>query len=269
MTIVGQDKIINKINSLTLDTFPHSLMLVGPKGSGKFTLCKYISEHLGLESHSITNNLTLEKIDSINASVTPAIYTIDGTEIDTRAENVILKFVEEPLKNAFIIITCENKSQLLPTVVNRCQVWNLESYSKEILKQFTDNDVILSIAKTPGVAKELSNLFFLYGYKIEDMLALADKIYDKIANANIANILTISDKIAFKDEQDKFDFDLFLEVLKYSVFNKYVSTCDTKFFQAYNLTNKLYNNRYISHINKKQLFEHFLFDIKYVMKGEQ
>ena len=33
--MIGQEKLINQIDKLTLNTFPHSTMLVGDLGSGK------------------------------------------------------------------------------------------------------------------------------------------------------------------------------------------------------------------------------------------
>ena len=61
----------------------------------------------------------------------PKIYIIDSSTISIKEQNIILKFVEEPLKNSYIIIL--KNSKLLPTILNRCQKWKFEAYSKEEL----------------------------------------------------------------------------------------------------------------------------------------
>lgn len=43
----------------------------------------------------------------------------DAHEMTTEAANALLKLIEEPPKNVVIILTCENKSQMLPTVLSR------------------------------------------------------------------------------------------------------------------------------------------------------
>ena len=57
--IVGQEELLNKINTYTLDNFPHSLILVGAKGSGKNLICDYIANHLNIEIIDITKSQTL------------------------------------------------------------------------------------------------------------------------------------------------------------------------------------------------------------------
>lgn len=64
------------------------------------------------------------------------------------AQNALLKTLEEPPKNTFIILTTSNSSRLLPTIVSRCQVIELED--KE--KKKTDKQIVKTILKA-GVVK--------------------------------------------------------------------------------------------------------------------
>ena len=41
--LVGQERVLDKINNFTLDTFPSSTILLGEDGCGKHTLLSYIS----------------------------------------------------------------------------------------------------------------------------------------------------------------------------------------------------------------------------------
>ena len=62
----------------------------------------------------------------------------------------MLKFIEEPLKNSYIIILAESTNQLLPTIYNRCQVMTFAPYSIDELRNFTQDELVLSVARTPG-----------------------------------------------------------------------------------------------------------------------
>lgn len=63
--IIGQEKICTKIDNLTLDQFPRSLMLVGAGGGGKHLICKYIAEKFSLTAVDITDTLNLETIEEL------------------------------------------------------------------------------------------------------------------------------------------------------------------------------------------------------------
>jgi len=43
------------------------------------------------------------------------------------AQNALLKTLEEPPENSFVILTSQNSNQLLPTIISRCQVINLKT----------------------------------------------------------------------------------------------------------------------------------------------
>ena len=254
--VKGQEKLCQKIDSLTMDTFPRTILLLGEYGSGKHTIVNYIANKFNLEIEDISDNLTLETIDNITQKVSPKIYVINSKKLTVKNENVILKFLEEPLKNAFIIVLCEHKSSIIPTVWNRCQIWELSTYDKDFLTAFTqdNNEYLLRIANTPGKVMEYQH------YPLKEMFDLAYKIFNNIKNANFANVLTISRFIAFKNEKDKFDFNLFLDILLEACKEMYWNNKVTS--DVYWLTSNLNNNKYIFNIDKKALFEHYLIELK-------
>ena len=262
--MLGQDKIINKINSSTLDTFPRTLLLEGKKGSGRRTLLKEISKKFNIEIIDISDNLTSETIEEIMCSVSPNIYFINTDSITLKNENVILKFLEEPLKNSFIILICEDVNHLIPTIRNRCQIWKLEEYNRDFLATFINNDLegniknnILDFSETPGQVIEYQTL------PIDEMSEYAIKIFTLISSANIANILNISNAIAYKNEKDKFDFNLFCKILTKTGCNLFKENKLT--YKAYALTKDLNFSRTIFNIDKKHLFENYLVRLKEVI----
>ena len=170
MNIVGQESLISLIDSKNRDTFPRSVILLGQRGSGKHLITNYIGSKLNYSVVDITDKLDLEFITSLYLKPEPNIYVIEMKKLTIREQNMILKFLEEPLKNAYIILLAEVKNQMLDTIVNRCQIWTLKPYAKELLSEFTDNKQILSIAKTPGMLLELETV------DIADVILLCKKI---------------------------------------------------------------------------------------------
>ena len=170
---------------------------------------------------------------------------------------MILKLIEEPLKGSFIVILCDNKSKLIDTVWNRCQVFTFESYSKEDLLKFVDDkvvnkDYILSVANTPGQVQMLQS------YDIESMIDLADKMFDKMSTASFSNTLSIEDKIGFKEEKDKVDIRVFIKVLVNRITTKIKSSDTDMYYKMFNLVNELSYKSKLANVDLKYLFDSFL-----------
>lgn len=261
--ITGQEKICLRIDSLTLDSFPRSLMLVGAKGGGKHLIVDYIARKFNLQTIDITTTLDQESIEELYNRVEPYLYIINANELSVKEENTILKFIEEPLKNSYIVLLAETDIGLLQTILNRCQIWYLQNYTKEFLKTFvTTNDYVLNIATTPGQVKELCNTSF------DSMLELANKIIDKIHVASVANTLTLSNKINFKDDSSKFDVKLFTDILLNRLVEYSKNSTDPKYSSAYYLTSELKKKLHVKSLDYKALFEGYLINLRSIMRGE-
>lgn len=264
MMILGQEKICTIIDNLTIDSFPRSLMLVGAHGSGKHLIVDRISKRFDLIVRDITESLSLETIEELYNRVEPYLYIINANDISVKEENVILKFLEEPLKNSYIVLLAETEVGLLNTILNRCQIWYLQNYSKQQLRSFltTDNDYVLNIASTPGQVIALCNTSF------NDMLLLSDKIIDKIHVASVANTLSISNKVNFKDNNDKYDLRLFVDILLHRFVEKYKLSSDNRYNIAYLRTVALKKTLRVKNLDYKALFEKYLIDLRSIMRGE-
>ena len=259
MNIIGQDKLINFIQSNNISTIPRTILLEGEHGSGKHTICNFISETYNLKLEDISSNLTYEKIEQINLTVEPRLYIIDAANISIKNENAILKFLEEPLKNALIIVLTENKYSLLDTIRNRCYVITLEKYSNDILKTFitkpVDIDMFLKVCRTPG------DVLSLQEHSLENISTLCNKIFNSIDKATYANTLSLSDKMAFKNEKDKLNFNLFFKILTMISYQRVLANIANSIYE-YNLTNEYLNKLNIKNIDKKMLFENYLLKLK-------
>lgn len=258
--VIGQELICNKIESTTLDTFPRTVMLIGEYGSGKHLLCSEISKHLNLAIRDLTGEISFEVINEIYQRSEPAIYIIDIDKVSIKEQNTILKFIEEPLKNAYVIILTETGANVLATIFNRCQRWSLLPYSIEYLATFTDNQNILRMATTPGQIKDFLNCDF------DELFELATKIVNKIGVANLPNALTITNKLTSKNEKGKVDAKLLIKALIISFRDAWCINSQPEYLLAYKRTLRLAADSKVRNVDMKYLFDRYLLEVREIMR---
>ncbi len=257
--MIGQQSILKVIDQFNIDNFPKSTILIGDNGCGKHTLINYISKKL---------NLPLINIDHVDSEVTSDviispltyIYVIDGDNLTLKQQNILLKIIEEPLNNAFIIITSEYKYNLIETVLNRCYKIQFNDYTQEELLEFIpekykNNIDVTKICNTPGKLKKLDNIDFdsLYNFCI--------KFINKLECASLANTLTIVDKINYNDKYDKFDLNIFLDTILYLSFKYYIETNNKNCLFIYQITLNYYYKFKNKIYNKEQLMSNYLINV--------
>lgn len=248
--IINQDKLLNTINNM--ETLPHSILLIGEVGSGHIEVCKHIANKFNLLYYDITDFISTDYIDEINAALTPSLYSVDLSKISVREQNILLKLYEEPSDYCFIILNCESDDSALDTIKSRSYILKFERYNKDYLESLivskVDKDFILKICSTPGQI-EIAN-----HTNVNVLKNLCETIVESIGKSNFQNMLTISNKVNFKDNYDKFDLLLFFKSLKYFILEKGV---DSKLYKLINEYCK-----YIWSMNNKQLyFENMLINL--------
>ena len=254
--MVGQDNLLKLIDSFTIDTFPHSILLVGERGSGKHLICSYIKDKLNLPLTDITNNIELDYINEMYSRSFPSIYIVDLMAVKEKQQNILLKLVEEPLNNTFIILLVENRGFVLPTILNRAIVLEVARYKKEDLEKFItsdDKESLLNIFHTPGQLMQA---------QITDLKGLQElcyKIVDKMSVAAYSNALTIANKINYSNEMDKYDIYVFFDMLVHCLFERYKASTDKKILSIYKETVK-YRTQLLQNpsLNKKCFMENYL-----------
>lgn len=258
--MIGQEKLIKRLLSYSISTLPHSILLVGEHGCGKHTVVDTLKNFYNLDLVFITDSLTLETLEDISTRLTPAFYVIDTTNITEKQQNVILKFLEEPSSLVYIVLLCENKASLLETVVNRCVVFEFEPYTRKELRSFiTDDslniDLVLTLCNTPGRIKAVNSA------TLQDMNDLCLKIINKINVANYANTLSISEKINYDKNFDKFDAKVFLNCLMYNIIDINSKTTNKKLYSYYKIVNTYSNRMNDTRLNKEMLIENMLTEL--------
>jgi len=108
------------------DSDAHSIILCGMLSCGKTHLAWRYSDLVHTDNFiSVPSKMTdiksiVDDCSSLNTSVTICFENIDTGVLGV--SNALLKLLEEPPKNVYIVITCKNISNVLSTVVSRCIV---------------------------------------------------------------------------------------------------------------------------------------------------
>lgn len=273
--MVGQERLLNRIPN-ELDKFPHTLLIEGDKGSGRHTLFNEICKNFSVEPIDFKElGINKQTIDDLLISPSIHFCLVDLTGISIKEQNVMLKFLEEPLNHCYIVLLCESISQVLRTVVNRCQHWKMEPYTKEQLRLFYNeytmfnefpytNEKIFDIATTPGDIIELLNT------NNDEVFSLIENIINNIGNANFSNVLILVDKIKeFNEEKGIVNFEVFLKMFLYIIREKIKQDANIKLYEVFRKLQDIYTlhkNAKQLHLNEKQLYENFLLDLKMTLK---
>jgi len=153
-----------------------------------------LAEHpdiLTLERDSGKLNIEVEKtrlfINNLllsNFELTFRMGIINGADLlNIQSQNALLKTLEEPLKNRYLIITSASKNQLLPTILSRCAIVNLNQKTDEFISDYLNTEfpqldsqkkklIIRWSGGKIGKAKQIAQNFEYY----EEMLNFLKKI---------------------------------------------------------------------------------------------
>lgn len=169
--LIGQDNIINILKKdIDNKAISHAYIFRGPKGIGKYSLAMAFTSAINCKSqtYGCDSCSSCVKMESLNhpdvkvlraegssmgidtirdeiqkdLSVVPylggkKIYIIDGADKMTpQAQNCLLKTLEEPPSSVIIILLCESMEQLLPTVISRCQRFEVKRVAPDLLEKF-------------------------------------------------------------------------------------------------------------------------------------
>ena len=273
--IIGQTKIINWVDNLTVDSFPHFIVLIGAKGSGKRTIAKYIADKLSavyvecdIKVDAVRNAITLA-----STVETPIVYCFANADtMRAEAKNALLKITEEPPKNAYFIFTVVDESTLLETIKSRATVIRLDPYTAEDMEKMravmlsddlTDEEKItfqnaFLTAETPYELKQM----FKYGM---DFFVYVDLVMDNIAEVEEANAFKSSSKLALHGEDDKYDLGLFWKAFIHDCLNC-IDEDPLHYAEGIIVTDKYYKKQAQLGVNLQQLYDSWVFEIRGVWR---
>lgn len=233
---IGQPRLLNIINNYTTQTLPKALLFVGDQGCGKRTFAKYIANKLQFDFVEIEQSVKPEDIQDFLYNTINTIYLINLDNFSDKQQNSFLKFIEEPTKTVYVILTTSSEATVLPTILNRCIKHHFDTYTVEQLHEITGsitlNPLAVKIFKTPGKLKNLTENSF------KDILNLANYVVHSINSVNYPKALTISTKVNYKDLFNKVDFNMFFDAIEYVAFEDFKTNSNKQSFTVFIITNE-------------------------------
>lgn len=104
----------------------HSILIEGPQGCGKTYLAKQYSAMLNVSDFEVvkcsvdTIRDAIDETCKIKNDVVICLENLDDGVLS--ASYTILKFLEEPLPNVYIVVTCRNLKKVPDTIISRSAV---------------------------------------------------------------------------------------------------------------------------------------------------
>lgn len=170
--IIGQEQMIEHFKSaIEMDKVSHAYIIQGDYDSGKKLMASVFAKALQCEqkgtepcnhctsclqadtgnqpdiiyvSHEKPNSIGIHDVrEQINGSIgikpyssDYKIYIVDEAEkMTAEAQNALLKTIEEPPAYAVIFLLTTNLGKLLPTILSRCVVLNIQPVKDELIKR--------------------------------------------------------------------------------------------------------------------------------------
>ncbi|MBQ9692126.1 MAG: AAA family ATPase [Clostridia bacterium] len=160
--LFGNEQLITYLSSaIDEGNLPHALILEGVSGSGKTTVAlsvcaalepEYADKIKRLQSPDVTVHTAEEGKKTVGIAVirdlkskafikpqelSVRVFIIDeASTMTTEAQNALLKILEEPPKNVYFLLLCDNASALLPTVRSRAPVLRMSVFDDDSLSQY-------------------------------------------------------------------------------------------------------------------------------------
>lgn len=262
--VIGQEPIIKQINSMK--NLPQFIILLGPQGSGRSLIAKYIAESRNMDYIEINNKIADIRIliDNTVGLTRPTMYFIQNAdELTLQAANAMLKIAEEPPQNLYLVMGLVTLENTISTIVSRATVLQLEPYTPNQLQTFYKEldtvvqyeDAMLNCLSTPGDIKTYINIF-------DSCYEYVQLVYTNILKVRTGNAFKISNKIDFKEVNDvitpKLFLSVFLEYLRRQLHEPTVNEVDEVDIYRNMI---FYTNQALIQLNKKGANKKMIFDL--------
>lgn len=219
MQLVGQSKIKDFIDNLTLENCPHFIILTGSRRSGRTYITQLIAEKLNaLKSEFQPGADSVRQIISTIYTIKqPCVYWCeDMDKMYPAAKNSLLKVTEETPKNAYIIL--HSVGTVMATLNSRARVIKLEPYSFEDYVQYcTLKNINIDASEYEVLMKSCNSLadfeYYIESGKYDEVKELAGKVLDYMGEVSKVNAYKILNKLALKKDAEGIDPVFFLTVL--------------------------------------------------------
>ena len=280
--MIGQRVLLERIGGqVERKKFPRFSILIGEKGSGKKTLAKNIAQMLGaMPVLASIKAEDIREITDVSYRITDTVVYIipDCDNMSSASANALLKVTEEPPQNAYFILTCENEENLLSTIRSRGVTYMLEPYTYEDKCDYIDyqsskhqryfypeeeEEFVLEVASNIGEVELFMQANDKDTHAIMNFKDYVNLVIDNVAEVSDSNAFKIADKIALKDEEDKYNLKLFWKAFNALCIDRMKAGDNPLMYaRAIGVTGDYAQQLNIRGINKQMLFDNWLIAIR-------
>ena len=281
--MIGQKKVLRYVDNLIKKEFPRFAIITGAKGQGKTELAIEISKKMKIPFCNIGIKIDdiREMIEMAYKQTEPIIYLIQNADkMSLNAKNSLLKLVEEPPQQAYIIMELQQIENTLDTIKSRCQEIKLDSYELKDIEKFMEKEkadldeenqkIVKCLAKNCYEVKELIR------YNPIKFKNYVDKVFENIDKVQSANSFKIADKLDVKEDGNGYNVKLFLESLAadylanyYIKMNEHTDegyTLCFKYLKCVDIIYKHIDKLKVNGINVQSIIDMLILDIRKELK---
>ena len=227
---IGHEALINNFKQRCLkNTLSHAHLIAGEDGVGKGKLANILAKFI------LNGYLDREYVDIINYSSEKSSFGVDdvrdiieevykkpfekdkkviiiheGNKLTIQAQNALLKTIEEPPTEVYIIILCESLELILDTIKSRCEIYKLTPLTKDELYKYiaikgydySEEEKSSAIAFSEGIPGRIDRYF-----SDTELQELRDKIVDlllQLTNNEIEAILEKEEQlVSYKQNKEE------------------------------------------------------------------
>ena len=224
--MIGQQKLIEQIDDLIeKEKFPRFSIVVGEKGMEHEDVARYVA----CKMNCIYVELPDVKVDTVRIMIQQAykyhadtVFCIpNADDMSINAKNAMLKVVEDAPNKAYFIMCLEDLSNTLATIQSRGIVFNMcrpttdeiAEFARELYvnKEDIKEDII---EKKAMICSTAGDVVYFTHHDINNFYNYAEYVAENVVKMSGAEVFTLTNKLAIKDEEDKYDCRLFLLTLQ-------------------------------------------------------
>ena len=227
---IGHSSLIENFkNRCSNGNLSHAQLISGEDGIGKSILAEILGKLI------LNGDLNREYVDIINYRPSKASFGVDdvreiidevnkkpfegdkkviiihqGNKLTIPAQNALLKTIEEPPTEVYIIILCESLELILDTIKSRCEIYKLTPLTKDELYKYiaikgydySEEEKASAIAFSEGIPGRIDRYF-----SDTELQELRDKIVDlllQLTNNEIEAILEKEEQlVSYKQNKEE------------------------------------------------------------------
>ena len=227
---IGYSSLIENFkNRCSNGNLSHAQLISGEDGIGKSMLAEILGKLI------LNGDINREYVDIINYKPIKASFGVDdvrdiidevnkkpfegdkkviiihqGNKLTIQAQNALLKTIEEPPTEVYIIILCESLELILDTIKSRCEIYKLTPLTKDELYKYiaikgyecSEEEKLSAIAFSEGIPGRIDRYF-----SDTELQELRDKIVDlllQLTNNEIEAILEKEEQlVSYKQNKEE------------------------------------------------------------------